>query len=202
MTTVTSLHQSTNKKNEKTEETLYEIGRNIRRFRVERGMTLKMLGAATGLSTSMLSLVERGRSSPSIGSLITICSALGKQMSDLIVQDSQSPKGHLSRVDDQPVISTMEGVARTILRDDRSRGIEIAINNYESNSGSSEQPLSHAGHEYGIVLDGSVVVEVGTSRYELKQGDLVSYDSRIPHRIWNFGKKRARALWVNHDRNR
>ena len=163
MTTVTSLHQSTNKKNEKTEETLYEIGRNIRRFRVERGMTLKMLGAATGLSTSMLSLVERGLSSPSIGSLITICSALGIQMSDLIVQDSQSPKGHLSRVDDQPVISTMEGVARTILRDDKIRGIEIAINNYEPNSGSSEQPLSHAGHEYGIVLDGSVVVEVGTA---------------------------------------
>ena len=202
MTTVTSLHQSTNKKNEKTEETLYEIGRNIRRFRVERGMTLKMLGAATGLSTSMLSLVERGLSSPSIGSLITICSALGIQMSDLIVQDSQSPKGHLSRGDDQPVISTMEGVARTILRDDKIRGIEIAINNYEPNSGSSEQPLSHAGHEYGIVLDGSVVVEVGTSRYELKQGDLVSYDSRIPHRIWNFGKKRVRALWINYDRNR
>ena len=202
MTAVTSLHQPTNKKNDKTEETLYEIGRNIRRFRVERGMTLKMLGAATGLSTSMLSLVERGLSSPSIGSLITICSALGIQMSDLIVQDSQSPKGHLSRVGDQPVISTMEGVARTILRDDKIRGIEIAINNYEPNSGSSEQPLSHAGHEYGIVLDGSVVVEVGTSKYELKQGDLVSYDSRIPHRIWNCGKKRVRALWINHDRNR
>ena len=192
MTTVTSLDQPAYNKNEKTAETLHEIGRNIRRFRMESGMTLKMLGAATGLSTSMLSLVERGLSSPSIGSLITICSALGIQMSDLIVQDSQSPKGHLSRVDDQPVISTMEGVARTILRDDKIRGIEIAINNYEPNSGSSEQPLSHAGHEYGIVLD--MFMGAGTTAIECIKQNKIYVGIDESEKYVNVANERIRSF--------
>ncbi len=81
---------------EKTTEALKGIGSNIRRFRLENDMTLKMLGVATGLSTSMLSLVERGLSSPSIGSLITICSALGIQMGDLVGQAFGAASGHLS----------------------------------------------------------------------------------------------------------
>ena len=185
-----------------TADILIDIGRRVRDFRLESKMTLKMLSAATGLSTSMLSLVERGLSSPSIGSLITICSALGIQMSDLVVSDQSDTKSYVSRKDDQPTITSGDGSTRRILRDDKRRGIEVAINEYQTNSGNSDEPLGHAGYEYGILIEGHLVVEVGTERCELMPGDLISYDSRIPHKIWNYGKKPARTLWINHDRNK
>ena len=185
-----------------TADVLMDIGRRVRDFRLESKMTLKMLSAATGLSTSMLSLVERGLSSPSIGSLITICSALGIQMSDLVVSDQPDTRSYVSRKDDQPTVTSGDGSTRRILRDDKRRGIEVAINEYRTNSGNSDQPLGHAGYEYGILIEGHLVVEVGTERCELMPGDLISYDSRIPHKIWNYGKKTARTLWINHDRNK
>ena len=183
-------------------DALIDIGRRVRDFRLESNMTLKMFSAATGLSTSMLSLVERGLSSPSIGSLITICSALGIQMSDLVVSDQPDTKSYVSRKDDQPTVTSGDGSTRRILRDDKRRGIEVAINEYQTNSGNSDQPLGHTGYEYGVLIEGRLVVEVGTERCELMPGDLISYDSRIPHKIWNYGKKPARTLWINHDRNR
>ena len=185
-----------------TADALIDIGRRVRDFRLESKMTLKMLSAATGLSTSMLSLVERGLSSHSIGSLITICSALGIQMSDLVVSDQVDTKSYVSRKDDQLTVTSGDGSTRRILRDDKRRGIEVAINEYQTNSGNSDQPLGRAGYEYGILMEGNLVVEVGTERCELMPGDLISYDSRIPHRIWNYGKKPARTLWINHDRNK
>lgn len=185
-----------------TADVLMDIGRRVRHFRLKDSMTLKMLSAATGLSTSMLSLVERGLSSPSIGSLITICSALGIQMSDLVVSDQSETKSYVSRKAEQPTITSGDGSTRRILRDDKRRGIEVAINEYQMDSGNSEQPLGHAGYEYGVLIEGRLIVEVGTSRYELMPGDLISYDSRIPHKIWNYDKKPARTLWINHDRNK
>ena len=101
-----------------TADALIDIGRRVRDFRLESKMTLKMLSAATGLSTSMLSLVERGLSSPSIGSLITICSALGIQMSDLVVADQIDTKSYVSRKEDQLTVASGDGSTRRILRDD------------------------------------------------------------------------------------
>src|SRR5689334_10605997 len=75
---------------ETTANTLAAIGFRIRELRQLRALTLQELADVSGLSTSMLSLVERGRASPSIGSLIVIASALGVTMSDLLVNGADS----------------------------------------------------------------------------------------------------------------
>src|SRR5690606_1573547 len=100
-------------------DTLAAIGARIRALRLQREMTLQALGAATGLSPSMLSLVERGRTSPSIGTLIVICSALGVHMTDLLGSEDRVLRSPLSRADEQPTLTTAEGVLRRVLRDDR-----------------------------------------------------------------------------------
>ena len=63
---------------------LTAIGLRIKEIRLARGMTLQTLSEASGLSPSMISLVERGRASPSIGSLVVIASSLGVMMSELV----------------------------------------------------------------------------------------------------------------------
>lgn len=178
-------------------DTLAAIGRRIRELRARQGMTLLTLGEMTGLSSSMLSLVERGKTSPSIGTLIVICSALKVHMTDLLGKEERPAPLPVIPVADQPVFTTPEGVSRRILGDDRVRGIEIAINEYEPDSGSVAKPVHHAGYEYGIVIEGVLTVELDGTRFMLRPGDLISYESLRDHRIWNYGKRRARALWIN-----
>jgi transcriptional regulator with XRE-family HTH domain len=184
-----------------TASTLAAIGLRIRAARVARGMTLQTLAARSGLSASMLSLVERGRASPSIGSLIVIAGALEIAMSDLIVSDPQPIQDVVVRKADQRVIETAQHVVRRLLKEDRGRGVSIAINEYAPDTGSDKAPLSHKGYEYGFVLEGQLTVEIDGTAYEVGGGDLISYHSRRPHRIWNHGRRPVRTLWFNVDRD-
>ena len=173
------------------------IGTRVRDVRTAQGMPLRALADRTGLSMSMLSLVERGKTSPSIGSLIAICSALDIHMADLLAPASLVRTSPVSRVADQPVVQTPTGVDRRILRDDRVNGVEIAINQYLPDSLSAPTPIHHEGFEYGIVLDGQLTVELDGQVHTLETGDLISYESARNHRISNRSDRKARALWVN-----
>ena len=173
------------------------IGTRIRDIRTMQSMPLRALAESTGLSVSMLSLVERGKTSPSIGTLIAICSALDVHMVDLLAPANLVRVSPVSRVAEQPVLQTREGVERRILRDDRANGVEIAINQYAPDTGSAPMPIHHEGYEYGVVLDGQLTVELDGKVLELNAGDLISYDSGRSHRIWNYTNRKARALWLN-----
>lgn len=180
-----------------TEDAIALIGTRIRDVRTMKGMPLRALADRTGLSMSMLSLVERGKASPSIGTLIAICSALDMHMADLLAPVNLVRQSPVSRAADQPVVQTQTGVDRRILRDDRVNGVEIAINQYDPDTGSAPMPIHHEGFEYGIVLEGQLSVELDGVVHALGPGDLISYDSAKNHRIRNEGPRKARALWVN-----
>lgn len=180
-----------------TANTLTAIGNRIRELRQARGLTLQSLADACDLSQSMLSLVERGRASPSIGSLIVIANALGVPMSDLVVEQPADDSKFVVRRGDQRVIKTATNVIRRLMREDRSRGVSIAMNEYQPNTGANADPITHDGYEYGVVLEGTLTVEINGTTHILNEGDLISYSSRRPHRIWNHGTAKVRTLWIN-----
>lgn len=68
---------------------LLTLGRRIRHFRTERGMTLDQLGAVVGRTASQLSLVENGHREPRLTLLQAIATALDVRVSDLL--SSQPP---------------------------------------------------------------------------------------------------------------
>ena len=180
--------------------TLAAIGHRIRKARTERGMTLQAIAAASGLSPSMLSLVERGRASPSIGSLIVIANALGITMSELVSTAEAREDRLVVRADEAPIVATAKHVVRRLLREDRERGVSVALNEYEPHTGSTERPIAHEGFEYGFILEGQLTVEVDGTSHQLGTGDLIAYDSRRQHKIWNHGAEKVRTLWFNLDR--
>ena len=186
---------------ESTAAALAAIGMRIREARLERDMTLQALADACGLSPSMLSLVERGRASPSIGSLIVIANALGVPMSELVVDQPADEEKLVVRPSEQRLVETAAHVVRRIIREDRTRGVSIALNEYAPHTGATEKPITHNGFEYGFILDGKLTVEVDGTTHVLERGDLISYNSRRPHRIWNHGKQQVRTLWINLERD-
>ena len=60
------------------------LGERIRERRQELGLTLRQLGELADLSASFLSLVEKGRTSPSIASLQRIAAALQVPIFDFL----------------------------------------------------------------------------------------------------------------------
>lgn len=172
------------------------IGSRVRDARAQKGMTLQQLSDATGISQSMLSLVERGKTSASIGTLITVSDALGLRISDLLVADEPVPSGLVIRSSEQPIYETDQGVTWRVVRQDRQRGVEIAINEYGPGTGSTRSPHHHKGYEYGLVLEGELTVELDRTTHLLRRGDTIAYSSSTAHKIWNYGRSPARGLWI------
>lgn len=173
------------------------LGQRIRQTRRGMQLTLQDLADATGLSVSMLSLVERGRTSPSIGSLVVIASALQVPVAELVAGIDEQREGHVVRHEDQSVVAPWPGVSRRTATLDRQRHIEISVNEWDPIAETEPQPARHEGYEYGLVIEGQLTVDVGDSTYVLNPGDLVSYPSEVLHSLRSSGGATTRAIWVN-----
>lgn len=141
----------------------------------------------------MLSMVARGRASPSIGTLVAIASALQINMSALFDIDPDTTE-RVRGFDEHPVFEISTGVTRRIAVNDVARGLEVVANEYEPGTSSSATPVRHNGIEYGIVLEGQRSIELAGEVHDLEPGDSITCESELPHRIINDGKRPARAI--------
>jgi quercetin dioxygenase-like cupin family protein len=55
--------------------------------------------------------------------------------------------------------------------------------------------VRHSGREYGYVLSGRLHVTIGFETHELGPGDSISFDSTMPHRLFNSDDEPAEAIW-------
>src|SRR6478672_1224803 len=92
-----------------TKDASTDIGRRIaervRRFRGARRLSLEDLSARSGVSRSMISLIERGESSPTAVVLDRLAAGLGVTLASLFdapAAGDQAASGPVSRRDDQP----------------------------------------------------------------------------------------------------
>jgi transcriptional regulator with XRE-family HTH domain len=176
-----------------------EIGAQIRLLRNRAKMTLSDVSAVTGISVSMLSMLERGAAGPSIGTLVAVASALGAHMADLFEGTSTVASPTVRRAADQLEVKTQEGVVRRVAHNDKAAGIEVVVNEYQPRTMSADAPMRHSGVEFGVVLDGAIEVEIDGETHVVGAGDAISYSSRRPHLIRNVDDRVARTVWVNVD---
>jgi transcriptional regulator with XRE-family HTH domain len=181
------------------EATIRRVGAVVREARTQRRMTLNDLAGETGVSVSMLSMLERGVASPSIGTLVSVASALGLHMSELFGSHELESASPVRRLQDQVQYESADGARRRVIHTNLARGLEMSVNEYEPGTSSSSHEVHHNGSEFGVVLSGTLIVTVGGVEHTLRAGDGITYPSSTPHRIANEGRTRARAAWVNLD---
>src|SRR5256885_11936142 len=87
-----------------------ELGRRIRKCRLDSRMTLKAVEQASGLSATHLSEIERGRTSPTIGALVRIARALNKDASYFIEAEERPDVAHMTREQVRTVSSKTPGL--------------------------------------------------------------------------------------------
>jgi transcriptional regulator with XRE-family HTH domain len=66
------------------------VGRNVRRARIEKGLTQEELAERAGTSQFYVSSLEAGRRNPTIGTLASLASALGVDHLDLLRPNGES----------------------------------------------------------------------------------------------------------------
>lgn len=179
------------------EVTNRRLGAEIRRRRLQRGMTLVDIATDTGLSTSMVSMLERGKTGVSVGSLVAVASALGVTVGDLFAP-STSPELSLVRFEQQQELTIGPGVTRRIIQRSRTHGLEIASLFLAPGAPTGTELVRHEGQEIVVLRAGRLTVQIGGSRSDLRAGDSIRLDAECPHRFANDGSEVADVLLVVH----
>jgi transcriptional regulator with XRE-family HTH domain len=179
------------------DEMVRAVGASIRAARKRRRLTLQELAERTGVSISMLSMLERGVASPSIGTLVSVSSALGLHMAQLFQDPAAQLPSPVRRLAEQVTVQAAEGVSRRLVHTDLDHDLEMVVNEYEPGTSSAAAPVHHEGIEFGLIISGALTVRLGDTDYQLAAGDGISYDSTTPHVLTNHGQTKARAVWIN-----
>lgn len=162
------------------------LAENLRRLRLERGLTLEQLALQSGVSRAMISKIERGTAVPTATVLGKLSAGLSVGLSVLIGgQREREPT--LLTPGEQPVYrdpnSGLERRSLSPLFADRL--VDLAVNTLPAR-GYVVFPAHHAGvDEYLYVSRGDLVVVVGGKRYEVRQGSSLFYPGSTVHEFHN-----------------
>jgi transcriptional regulator with XRE-family HTH domain len=175
------------------------LGKRFRDLRRQKRLTLARMAKMTRRSISLLSQIETGKVNPSFSSMQSIADALDVPLSQLILQDESAVEnGHgLMKSRDRKVLTTRGRVEHQLLSRSLSPSFEFVINVLPPGSSTGKDLYAHEGLECGLLLEGELEVQVGEKKYSLKPGDSITLNSSTPHRLANFGTKKATAVWVN-----
>lgn len=98
--------------------------------------------------------------------------------------------------DHRPTIELKGGVTWARLTMLAEAGAEFLEITYAPGASSGANMSHHEGREFGLILEGELVVELGFDAHTLGPGDSIIFASTTPHRLSNPGPRPMRALWV------
>lgn len=175
------------------------IASRVRALRTDLGMTLDMLAAKCDVSRSMISLVERGESSPTAVVLEKIATGLGVPLATLF-DDSSAPASPVSRrADRAPWRDPQSGYLRRNISPasfpSLIRIVEVVLPAgarvaYET--GARDVSI----HQQIWVQAGSIEVTLGSVTYRLSEDDCLAMQLDQPTAFRNRTRKPARYIVV------
>jgi transcriptional regulator with XRE-family HTH domain len=170
------------------------LGDRLRSRRQELRLTLKEVALGSGLSVGFISQIERGITSPSLSSLVSVARVLDMEVGEFLAQPK--PEGSITRHDQRPVYAISPNSLTYERLSSSFEGSILRSVIIHEPPGHRSEPIAHEGEEMFYVLDGSVTIEVAGERSVLEVGDSLHFQSTKIHSSWNHTNRPATILWV------
>ena len=171
------------------------LGVGIRAERLRQGLTLAQVAEQADLSPSALSQIERGVTDPSIGSLRRIASALSVPFFQFLV-DPHSPQPVVKKSERRTIQFPNRTLQYQLLTANLRGPFEVLSLDLAPGAASGDEPLGHDSDECLVVLTGGVEVQLAGQHYCLAEGDSITIQRNLPHRVVNVGGAPAEVLMV------
>ncbi len=176
-----------------------KLGALLRAIRSSRSMTIKEVTTKAGVSSSLLSQIERNRISPSLDTLLQILEVYGVSPNNFFKDYETSSKVEIVKQEDRKTHERKGFKYEKLCGDSQSKG-NHSFNAFflELAPGQKRGDVDdgHLGREIGIVVKGTAQLVYGEETHEINRGDSVSFFSQIPHVIQNISDRIFQAYWV------
>jgi transcriptional regulator with XRE-family HTH domain len=202
-----------------------DLGHRLRAAREEKNIGLRELARRLGVSPSLISQIETGKTEPSINTLFAMVSELELSVNEIVFDpardsgrstgkaapsaragggrradaaaQSDTPGSPVQRSANRTSISLESGVGWDRLTAQPDHNVDFLLLRYPPGSESTppHSLMRHNGTEYGYVLSGRLQVSLGFDNYMLEPGDSISFDCTQPHRFATVGDDTVEAVW-------
>ena len=165
------------------------------------GLSLRELGERAGVSAPMLSQVERGETSPTLSTAQRIASGLDLSLSQLLRLDESDGVTVIRHSERRPGRSRADGHDYELLTPElpgqRAEVSRHVLDPGAATGGPDDPPIHEPGsRETAVVTGGRLTLVCAGTRYDLEEGDSVTFDADLPHHFENAGRAEARFMAV------
>ena len=163
------------------------IGREVRSFRRQQGITVAELATLTGLSIGMLSKIENGNTSPSLTTLQLLANALSVPITSFFRRFEEKRDAVHTKAGEGVEMEragTRAGHQYNLLGHIGANASGVVVEPYLitlSESSDVFPTFQHEGIEMLYMLEGEVDYRHGDQVYRLRPGDTLFFDADAPH---------------------
>jgi transcriptional regulator with XRE-family HTH domain len=176
------------------------ISQRVREHRQQLGLTVAQLAESSGISKGMLSKIENGHASPSLGTLARVAAAINVPVTSLF----------RGLEEEHDALYVPAGRGLEIVRDGTRVGHRYQLLGSMRGAHKRMEPLlvtltdesevfplfQHSGTEFIYMLGGAMEYGYGLARYSLRKGDALQFDGEIPHGPTKLSKTPIKFLTV------
>jgi transcriptional regulator with XRE-family HTH domain len=175
----------------------------VRDLRAAQSLSLDALASKSGVSRSMISLIERGESSPTAVVLEKLSAGLGVMLASLFDAPpaaAQASSGPVARRDDQP--QWQDPASGYLRRNVSPPGVPQPMQIVEVHFPPGRRVAFETGvrdtrvHQQVWVLEGVIDITLGVERHRLHEGDCLAMQLDRPTMFHNPTRKPARYAVV------
>jgi transcriptional regulator with XRE-family HTH domain len=176
------------------------IGREVRAFRHQLGMTVTQLAQSANMSAGMLSKIENGQTSPSLATLTELSRALQVPVTSFFRRfEEERSATYVKAGQGLPIErrGTRAGHQYQLLGHSFSRLLAVEPYLITLTKQSDVFPIfQHEGVEFLFMIEGEVGYRHGDKTYLLQPGDSLYFDADVPHGPEELRRLPARYLSV------
>jgi transcriptional regulator with XRE-family HTH domain len=172
------------------------VGRCIRMLREGRSLSIRALAEQSGLAVNTLSLIENGKTSPSVSTLQQLAAALQVPITAFFEADRDTKQIVHTKANHAPCATFMYGKVEDLGAGLADKVLETFLVSLEPGAISSTDPIVHSGHEFVFCLEGRIVYTIADHTYVLDAGDSLSFEAHLPHYWQNVSDQQARAVLI------
>jgi transcriptional regulator with XRE-family HTH domain len=173
-----------------------ELGNRVRELRIGRGLTIRELATKSSISVNTLSLIENGKTSPSVNTLHQIASALHYSITKFFENPKDEQDVIFSKANNRPNTPLQHATLEFLCPDLAGNMLEAVVISIPPNSSSGRIPIVHLGYELVYCLQGKILYSVENDHFLLEKGDSLAFIATKSHQWQNMDQETSQYLLV------
>lgn len=172
------------------------VGRKLHELRTRKGLSLRMLSERSGLNINTLSMIENGKTSPSVSTLQQLAQALEVPIATLFESETPEKRVVFTPAEKRPSAAFGSAQMQHLGKDLAGSFVQPFVVTLKPGMGSGDRMIVHTGHEFVYCLQGSIHYQVENEEYILNPGDSLLFEAHLPHCWENRGQDITQLLLV------